>query len=168
MSAYYVFSVEHTMWACPAAYGMWVCLPLRCFSAWIPRHGFGTAFGGHLSGWVRCVSALFSCSCLALCICSAPSGQVLPSSLAPNGPPGHAALWPGRQSLGRAELAPTHMKTRAKAELSRRGGAGCMWGCRRGGGPPALAHRCTASSDSRSLPCQLVFNTRLSHEVIAS
>nr|KAF6311902.1 hypothetical protein mPipKuh1_009095 [Pipistrellus kuhlii] len=94
-----------------------------------------------------------------------PGASFLP---APNGPPGHATLRPGRQSGGRAELAPTHVKTRAEAGRGGSRGAGCMGGCRRGGGPSAPAHRCTASSAARPLLCQLVFNTRLSRAVIAS
>lgn len=85
-------------------------------------HSFGTSFGGHLSGWVRCLPAQqplpLSASCSAL------SGQVLPSGLAPNGPPGQAGvravlLLAGLEewSLGGAELDPIPVKTRARAEM---------------------------------------------------
>lgn len=63
-------------------------------------------------------AASLSASCSTLC------GQVLPSCLAPNGPPGQAGvravlLLAGLEkwSLGRAELDPIPVKTRARVEM---------------------------------------------------
>lgn len=94
-----------------------------------------------------CLAAIASPSASS----SAPSGQVLPFCLAPNG---QAAVRAelllsglGKQTLARTELAPVHMKTRAKAEMLQETGRGLDVGLQ--DGEVACLHRSTGAQQAQ-------------------
>jgi len=151
------------------------------FPQGFPKHRFRTSsveltvlylVGTSLAGWVYVCPThqpLPGSQHLAQ-LCPA---QGLPSHLAPNGAPGRAGeLGLGRLSPGRSE----HSGAAGEMECAGLGAAAAPppppapraagWGS---GSLPAPKHRCTASSVLEGFRlCQLVFDTRLSHEVIAS
>lgn len=107
--------------------------------------------------------------------------QALPSCPSPNGPLGQAGeastelAGPRTLSRGRAVLPSAHMETRARGEKAAqeaaRAGCGGLRAPSCGVGAAACLSQGTGAWHARLYSfrlCQLVFNTRLSHGVIAS